>query len=69
MTVGADLATVVTVGESVIGGVHPRALASAVRLAAAWHPQSQDGPIRILGPTYSGSADSLRVTLRDLHDA
>ncbi len=66
---GREVLLVLLVGESVIGGVHPRALASAVRLAAAWHPQSQDGPIRILGPTYSGSADSLRVMLRDLHDA
>jgi hypothetical protein len=58
-----ELLMVLLVGESAISGVHPRALAAAIDFAARWHPDGQNGPVRILGPSYSGSAMSLRTSL------
>ncbi len=59
----AELLMVLLVGESAISGVHPQALAAAIDFTTRWHTDGQDGPIRILGPLYSGSAMSLRASL------
>lgn len=55
-----DLLAVLLVGETATGGIHPQALAAALDLALLW----QRAPLGILGPTYSGSAESLRRSLR-----
>ncbi len=73
---GSDptLLLVLLVGETATGGVHAAALATALDLSLQWNkpfaPQAKDsiwnaGAVRILGPTYSGSAPSLDLALRD----
>jgi len=50
------------VHENPSAGVHSRALINAIRLVTGWygkHPSGRNATIRILGPTFSGSADSI----------
>ena len=50
------------VHENPSAGVHARALVNAIRLVTEWHtktPLPHQSTIRILGPTFSGSADSI----------
>ncbi len=56
---------VLIVGENPIFGVHKRALHEALQTVARWPAGSGPARIQILGPTYSGSAISLRLALAD----
>src|SRR6185312_7535673 len=56
---------VFVVGETPTSGVHSAALLNALRAATLLAPAaSADKPIRIIGPSFSGSAYSLRVALQ-----
>jgi hypothetical protein len=59
-----DLLLVLLVGETATAGVHAPALATALDLVLRWERGAADAPLaaplRILSPTYSGSAESLR---------
>jgi len=57
---GAEWLIVLLVGETPTGGIHKRALVRALDRVAECSGDS----IRILGPTYSGTARSLGLTLR-----
>ena len=60
-----DRLVVLTVHENPAAGVHDRALANAIRLVASWPLRADDaGEIRILGPTFSGSSESIARALR-----
>jgi hypothetical protein len=56
-----DVLAIYLVGETPTGGVHKRALESAMTRVAA----CSTAPLKILGPTFSGSARSLRIALSD----
>ena len=61
----ADRLVLLTVHENPAAGVHDRALANAIRLVASWPlPAGGKGEIRILGPTFSGSSESIARALR-----
>ena len=55
---------VLLVPETPTSGLHRDALRAALRLVTSWNDESQ-APIRILGPTFSGSVASLRRALDD----
>lgn len=57
-----ELETVLLVGESSKFGLHKQAFRNALGLIAELAPGS---PIRIAGPSFSGSAESLRLALAD----
>ena len=58
----ADRLVLLTVHENPAAGVHTRALVNAIRLVSSWPPEAgDDGVIRILGPTFSGSSESNRT--------
>lgn len=71
---GPTLLLVLLVGETATSGVHPAAMATALDIALQWqrpfgHEKgkgwwTQDS-VRILGPTYSGSAPSFHLALED----
>jgi hypothetical protein len=67
---GADehphLLAALLVGESPTTGLRQAAMHNALRIASALDPQSMTGgaTVRIVGPTFSGSAQSLRHALR-----
>jgi hypothetical protein len=65
---GLCLRVVLLVLESATAGVHKRAFTNAARLAAEWDEASgrPRGTLRIVGPTFSGSAVSIAMALRDL---
>ena len=53
--------------ENPSAGVHIQALINAIRVVTGWSgktPKGEDATIRILGPTFSGSADSIARGLR-----
>ncbi|HVP29769.1 MAG TPA: hypothetical protein VMW35_11475 [Myxococcota bacterium] len=56
-TPDAPLLLVLLVGENATSGVHPKAFRHALDFACEVGPA--DAPIRLLGPTYSGSARSV----------
>lgn len=62
-----DLLLVLVVGETATAGVHAPALATALDLVLQWERSDGDAtlatPVRLLSPTYSGSAESLRRAL------
>ena len=63
--VPAGLTLVLLVGETPKRGVHRAALLEALDLVERLRPlASEAGPIRILGPTFSGTTESLRISLR-----
>ncbi len=58
---------VLIIHENPSAGVHIQALINALRLVTGWSgktPRGEDATIRILGPTFSGSADSIARGLR-----
>jgi hypothetical protein len=57
------LLLVLLVGETPTKGVHKKALRNTIEFSK---PVTESGPIRIIGPTYSGSVTSLRSVLADL---
>jgi hypothetical protein len=59
---GRRLATVLLVGETPKGGIKKEAFQAAVALVEAL--QRPGEPVRVLGPSFSGSVESLRVALR-----
>lgn len=60
-----ELTLVLLVGETPKGGLHKAAFQEALALAERLHPRARrTGPIRILGPTFSGTMESLRISLR-----
>lgn len=65
-----ELTLVLLVGETPKGGIHKEAFREALALAERLRSSANNpgGPIRILGPTFSGSAESLRIALRDRLD-
>src|SRR5215472_7844612 len=72
--VGPTLLLVLLVGEAATSGIHPAAMATALDIALQWQrpfgPESKPGwwrenSVRILAPTYSGSAPSLNLALED----
>jgi hypothetical protein len=61
---GSELLSVLLVGETPKQGVHQQALREAFSLIAALQGSARSGePLRILGPSFSGSARSLQRTL------
>jgi hypothetical protein len=56
------LLLVLVVGETATFGVHRQAFDAAMQLVALWDPT---GPVRILGPSFSGSAVPLRAAIGD----
>lgn len=67
---GKVLTLVLLVGETPKSGVHKAALREALDLAGEMQRAAGDsGPLRILGPSFSGTAESLRITLRLWIDA
>lgn len=72
---GLDVLLLLLVGETATAGVHQQALANALDFALLWRRQADDtaaghdgrrkDAIRVLGPTYSGSAIPLRQALDD----
>jgi hypothetical protein len=71
---GPTLLLVLLVGESATSGVHPAAMATALDIALQWQRPFRrepgtgwwmDDSVRILGPTYSGSAPSFKTALED----
>lgn len=58
------LRVVLLVPETPTAGLDRDALQSALTLARIWDAD-RSGPLRILGPTFSGSIDSLRRVLRE----
>ncbi|HEY0463874.1 MAG TPA: hypothetical protein VGC79_06680, partial [Polyangiaceae bacterium] len=64
------LMAVLLVGETPIIGVHHRALVKALQAAEILSrtPGQARGPLRILGPTFSGSAYSVRRSLQEWRD-
>lgn len=56
------LLVVLLVPETPSGGLHERAMRTAVKTAASWTAAPE--PIRILGPTFSGSSVSVAHALR-----
>ena len=61
---GSDRLVLLVVHENPSGGVHVPALTGAIRLILEW--TDPDRIVRILGPTFSGSTDSIARTLRQL---
>ncbi len=70
-----ELLVLLLVQESPTAGVHEAALVSALNLIGRWNARAErpaaglaedDRVFRILGPTFSGSAESLRQILRKL---
>jgi hypothetical protein len=59
-----QLMGVFLVGETPKTGIHQAAFAEALRLVGDLSSGADQGPLRILGPTYSGSAVSLRIGLQ-----
>src|SRR5260370_18909945 len=59
-----QLMGVFLVGETPKTGIHKAAFAEALRLIGELSGDAIQGPLRILGPTYSGSAVSLRIALQ-----
>ena len=61
---------VLIVGENPISGIHKRAFGEALDVLADWPTTTSAAPLRIpiLGPTYSGTAASLRLALEDWMD-
>jgi hypothetical protein len=57
-----QLLLVLVVGETATFGVHRQAFDAAMQLVALWDPT---GPVRILGPSFSGSAVPLRAAISD----
>jgi len=58
------LTLVLLIGETPKGGLHKAAFFEALDLAQRLRPlASKVGPIRILGPTFSGTTESLRLSL------
>jgi hypothetical protein len=60
-----QLTGVFLVGETPKTGIHKTAFAEALRLIGELSGGAVQGPLRILGPTYSGSAVSLQIALRN----
>ena len=60
---GGRLVAVLLVGETPKQGIHKAAFARAAEIALRLRP---DAPVRIMGPCFSGSAESLRLALRSL---
>lgn len=60
-----QLMGVFLVGETPKTGIHKAAFAEALRLIGELSGGAIQGPLRILGPTYSGSAVSLQIALRN----
>lgn len=64
---GVTTLAVLLVGEVATAGVHPEALRRAAQVAlsfASGTGTTAEAPLRVLGPTFSGSADSLVRVLR-----
>lgn len=61
-----QLAVVFLVGETPKQGVHPQAFRTALRLSERLAP---DRPVEIMGPTFSGSVDSMKAVLRAWQEA
>jgi len=57
------LLTVLIVGETPKQGVHKTAFHQALRLVRALSDEG-NAPLRVLGPSFSGSAESLRIALQ-----
>ncbi len=72
---GMSVLLLLLVGETATAGVHPEALANALDFALLWQGRGVDTPpgrggrregaVRVLGPTYSGSAIPLRQALEE----
>lgn len=58
-----ELATVLLVGESPKSGIHKEAFQNAVRLASAFGRDPKEIPV--LGPSFSGSNESLHLSLKN----
>ena len=58
------LLSILVVGETPKQGIHKEAFHQALRLATALDDK-RNGPMRVLGPSFSGSAESLRIALED----
>jgi len=62
---------VLLVGESPKGGIQKRAFFTALDFITALprkkDPQGDQSDVQILGPSFSGSAESLRIALREWH--
>ncbi|HYL05932.1 MAG TPA: hypothetical protein VE075_07820 [Thermoanaerobaculia bacterium] len=58
-----QLMGVFLVGETPKPGIHKAAFHEALQLIAELSPPGAPGPVKILGPSYSGSAVSLRTAL------
>ncbi|MFL6198779.1 MAG: hypothetical protein ACJ76J_06365 [Thermoanaerobaculia bacterium] len=66
MTGQRHLLAVFLVGESPKGGIQKQAFYTALDFMAGLQPASgPGGPLRILGPSFSGSAESLQIALRE----
>jgi len=61
---GSHRLVLLVVHENPSGGVHVPALTTAIRLILRW--TDPENVVRILGPTFSGSTDSIARTLRQL---
>jgi hypothetical protein len=61
-----ELLLVFLVYETATGGVHQEALAHAIATSSDWQKlQGRAEPVRVLGPTYSGSIASIRRVLAE----
>lgn len=58
------LSTVFLVGESPKSGIARESFRNALQVIRAFLPAGE--PVRVLGPTFSGSADSLELALREV---
>lgn len=58
-----ELATLLLVGESPKSGIHKEAFRNAVRLASIGEPATATVNLPVLGPSFSGSDESLRLAL------
>lgn len=66
MTGQRRLLAVFLVGESPKGGIQKQAFYTALDFMAGLQPETGMGdPLRILGPSFSGSAESLQIALRE----
>jgi hypothetical protein len=63
---GMSVLLLLLVGETATAGVHPEALANALDFALLWRERGpREDAVRVLGPTYSGSAIPLRQALEE----
>ncbi len=65
----AHLLAVLLVGETPTGGIHKTAFDTAVRIIRKCPAHKEEGNrVRVIGPFFSGSADSLRLALEKVRE-